>query len=93
MNGNVSEKNVKKLRPLAIRYAQDLAHFVCRKLPRLVADLPEPKPSQKVRRRLRHDVDLVEREFFGVLAFLSNDMWPDAAQTGNLPIDVEHLRL
>jgi hypothetical protein len=45
-----------------------------------------------MRRRPRHDVDLLEREFFRVLAFLGDDVRPDPAERGNLPVDVEHLR-
>ena len=46
-----------------------------------------------MRRRFSDDVDLVERKLFGILALLSDDDWLDAPKSGDLPVDVQHLRL
>src|SRR5947209_11212343 len=93
MHRDMPKKNVKQLCALAVHDLVNLAKLAARNLPRLVANLPEPEPPQKMRRRLRHDVDLLEWKFFCVLSFLGDNDRPDAAQTGELPINVPHFGL
>src|SRR5213596_683560 len=93
MHGDVAEENVNQLRVLALQNLVNRAPLAAGNLPRLIANLPEPEPAQKMRHRSRHDVDLIERKFFRVLAFSRDDDGPDAAQAGQLPINVQHLGL
>src|SRR6266404_1615754 len=44
-------------------------------------------------RRLGNDVDLIEREALGIFALLRDDVGPHSLKSGNLPVDVQHLRL
>src|SRR5947199_5192678 len=93
MDGDVTKKNVQQLRVLPIQNRSQRADFSLRNLPRTVADLPKPEPSHKMHRRLSDDVDLIERKAVRILAFLSDNNRSDAAKAGNLPVNVQHLRL
>src|SRR5688500_6251142 len=46
-----------------------------------------------MRQRLWFDEQIVKRELFGVLPFLSNDHGMKVLQTIDLPVNVEHLQL
>src|SRR5207253_1075760 len=55
--------------------------------------LPKPEASQKMCCRFSDNIDRLEREEIGVLTLLRDDNRADACQSGNLPIDMQHLRL
>ena len=44
-------------------------------------------------RRSWNDVDLIQRELLRILALLRDDDWLNPAKSGDLPVDVQHLRL
>src|SRR5262249_742920 len=93
MDRDVAEKNVQELRVLSLQNFGDGAHFARRNLPRLVANLSEPETTQKMERGLFDETDLIEGKRFGVLAFLSDNDGLKLLESGNLPVDVKHLRL
>ena len=69
------------------------AAFARRHLPRFVVQLSKPKPPQKMGRPFPDDVNLIEWKLGGVLAFLRDDEWPHPPERGDLPVDMQHLRL
>jgi hypothetical protein len=84
---------VQELRVLSLQNFSDGAHFARRNLPRLVANLSKPKATQKMERGLLDEMDLIEGKRFGVLAFLGDYNRLKLLESGNLPVDVQHLRL
>jgi hypothetical protein len=45
-----------------------------------------------MRLRFGNDVDALEWIAIGILAFLRNHHWSASFQTGDLPVDMQHLR-
>ena len=64
-----------------------------RNLPRPVEQLPKPKSPQEMCRRFADDVNGLKREEIGIFPFLRDHDRPDALERGDLPVDVQHLRL
>ena len=93
MDGDVAEENVEQLRISSIQNAGDLLRFMRRKLPGPVANLPKPEAPQKMGRRFFDDVDLFEWKFVRVLSLLCDDNRLNALKPGDLPVNVQHLRL
>src|SRR5947207_3556071 len=62
-------------------------------MPGFFLNLPKPETQPKVHRRFSDDVDLIERKLLRILALLRDDNWLDPAKSGDLPVDVQHLRL
>src|SRR5215471_14510749 len=93
MDRDVPEKNVQELRVLSLQNFGDGAHFALRNLPWLVANLSKPEATQKMERGFLDEMDLIERKRFGVLAFLGDDDRLNLSEPGDLPVDVQHLRL
>src|SRR5713226_4519702 len=46
-----------------------------------------------MRRRFSNDLDLIERKLVRILALLPDDESLNSPKPGNLPVDVQHLRL
>ena len=93
MHGDVPEIDMEQL---CVRFFEDalqLLDFASRNLPGNVAQLAIPNASQKMRGWLRNDDDVVEREAFRFFTLLRDDDWADAFECGDLPVDVQHLRL
>src|SRR6266581_4671041 len=57
-----------------------------------MAYLPEPIAPQKMRRRLGNNMDGLKRIALRILAFLRNHYQSASFQTGDLPVDMQHLR-
>jgi|ERR1700730_6465789 hypothetical protein len=93
MDCDVPKKNVEKLRVVSVQNASDGGQFSAGNLPRLIVNLSEPEAPQKVGRRLFDDIDLIERKPVGIFSLLGNDHRLDAPKRGDLPVDVQHLRL
>jgi hypothetical protein len=83
---------VKKLRVLSIQNATNGSQFCARNLPRLVANLPKPKASQKMKGWPFDGVDPIEWEFVGIFSLLGYGDRLDPPKRGDLPVDVQHLR-
>src|SRR5947209_19481396 len=93
MNSDVSEENVQQLRVFPIQNRANRLHFGCGELPWFVANLPKPKASEKMAAGFLDQIDFVERKFSGMLPLLRDNDRPNPMQAGDLPIDVQHLRL
>jgi hypothetical protein len=70
---------------------EQLAQFPVRDLPRLIAQLSKPKPAEDMRSRLGNELKRLKGIARGVFAFLRNDDWSTSFQTGDLPVDMQHL--
>src|SRR5437899_3228076 len=66
------------------------AQLGVRNLPRHVAQLPEPKAPQEMRRRLGNNVDGLEWVALLLFSFLRNYYWNASFQRGDLPVDMQH---
>ena len=85
----------------ALRYTQKRECFSCHHQALPVVTLVEarkrgfPVAADKVQQLVRFTCreQRIERESLGILALLGNDNRNDAPKTGNLPVDVKHLRL
>ncbi len=93
MDRDVTEKNVQKLRAFPVQNRGDRPYFPHRQLPGLVANLPKPEAPQKMSGRFLDNLDFLERKLFRILPFLRDHDRLHALETGDLPIDVQHLRL
>ena len=56
-------------------------------------DVLEPEAPHEIAFQLWLQFDVIERKSVRALALPGHDECPEAAQSGNLPVDVEHLRL
>ena len=93
MHRDMTEINVEQAR---VGPGQDLHQrfeLDARDLPWLVEQLPKPEAPQKVRSGFVHNIDRIEWENIDVLAFLRDYNRPNALEGGDLPVDVQHLRL
>ena len=93
MNRDVAEINVQQIRASGSEHADEFRGFVAGDPPGRIAQLPEPNPSEEMRRRFRNDDDVAEGKTLGFLALLRDDDGPEPLERSDLPIDVEHLRL
>ena len=89
----MAEKNVQELRVNALQSRDQSALFAGRDLPRLIAQLSKPKPPQEMRGRFSYETNVIKGKTCSVLALLRDDKWSHAPERGDLPVDVEHLRL
>src|SRR5947208_5346251 len=92
MHGDLTEVNVQKPRVDSGEEVDQCAQLGVRNLPRHVAQLPEPKAPQEMRRRLGNNVDVLKRVALGLFAFLRNYLGNASFQRGDLPVDMQHLR-
>src|SRR2546430_6683416 len=93
MDRNVPKKNLEQLRVSRGERFHQGSDFALGELPRHVSDLSIPEAPQKMCRRPRHDVDLVERKISRILPFLRDYSRVNPPQACDLPVDVQHLRL
>ena len=93
MDRDVPEINVQQLRLVLVEQMLDLQHLAVRNLPGRVAHCPKPEAPQKMRRRFSDDEDRRKRKPLRLLALLRDDHRPKPLERGDLPVDVQHLRL
>ena len=88
MHGDLAEVNVQKPRVDFGEEVDQCAQLGVRNLPRHVAQLPEPKAAQEMRRRLGNNVDGLEWVALLLFSFLRNYYWNASFQRGDLPVDM-----
>src|SRR5215212_9777303 len=92
MHRDVAKVNVQKTRTRFTQNSQQPAQFHIGNLPWLIAYLLGPKTAKEMRWRLRSDVNWLKRIWVCIFSFLRNDDWSASFQTGDLPVDMQHLR-
>ena len=93
VDSDLAKVNVQEASVGSTQEAQQGTQLCIRNLPWRVADLPEPKPPQEMCCRLGKNLDRLKWEALGLLAFLCDDHWSASFQGGDLPINMQHLRL
>src|SRR5438270_13249339 len=93
MDRDVAKEDMKQLRILAAENCNQSADFAFRKLPGFILHLAKPKASQEMGGLLGYDLDFGQRKSVWVFTLLCDDDRFDPPQGGDLPIDVQHLRL
>ena len=92
MYRDVTEKDMQQTPFSFLQNVEQYTQFARRKLPRHIAPLPRPEPSQEMQARFRDDVDGVEWKLLGVFAFLRDHDRVHTFERRDLPIDMQHFR-
>ena len=93
MDRDVSEINVQELRLVLREHILEPTYFGVRYLPGRVLQITKPKAAQEMRDRFSNQTDRIEGEARGFLTLLRDYDRTETLQRGDLPVDVQHLRL
>ena len=91
VHADVPEINVNELRLLLVQRFLQTPCFASIDSDGTPANLFLPNTTELMREWLWLENDGIERELIGVFAFLAEDHGTKCAQSGDLPINVEHL--
>jgi len=93
MDADVAEEDVEHLGVASLHGGEEVARFGAVDGDRTPEQLFLDEPPELVGARFGEDFEIGEWKLFGVLALLAKDDGAEGAEAGDLPIDVEHLRL
>ena len=93
VNCNMAKENMEETSILPFENLGQLAQFPGRNLPGQITNLAKPEAPQKMKSRPWNDINLIHRKPRGVFSLLRDYHRLKTLEAGDLPVDVEHLRL